>query len=166
MSSIAPPNNTRRTGITTDSWITPKWILDRLGPFDLDPCACDPQPWPTAAKMITETDNGLLHLWQGFTWCNPPYGRSLGMWLGRMALHRNGIALVFARTDTRAFFEHVWPFATSILFIKGRLTFHRPDGSPAPNGHNSGGPSCLIAYGSAAHQKLSTCQDLGRLVLL
>ena len=24
-------------------------------PFDLDPCACDPQPWPTAARMANGT---------------------------------------------------------------------------------------------------------------
>ncbi len=57
-----------------------------------------------------------------------------------------------------------WPFATSILFLKGRLTFHRPDGSTPPTGHNSGGPSCLIAYGPEAHQRLTTCWDLGHLV--
>ena len=32
MSSIAPPSHT--SGIhTTDDWITPKWLIDRLGPF-------------------------------------------------------------------------------------------------------------------------------------
>lgn len=166
MSSIAPPSNTRRIGITTDSWITPKWLLDRLGAFDLDPCACDPQPWPTASRMLTERDNGLMCPWAGMIWCNPPYGKALGVWLERMAMHNNGVALIFARTDTRAFHDHVWPVAHSILFLKGRLTFCQPTGVPAPNGHNSGGPSCLIAYGSAAASKLETVRDLGALVHL
>src|SRR5438445_12584462 len=132
MPSIAPSNHTRRAIKTTDSWITPRWIIDRLAPFDLDPCACDPQPWPTAERMVTADEDGLLSLWYGFVWCNPPYGRALGIWLERMALHNNGIALLFARTDTRAFHDHVWPVASSLLFLRGRLNFHHPNGDSAP----------------------------------
>ena len=161
MSSIAPPCHTRRPE-TTDDWITPKWLIDMLGPFDLDPCACDPQPWPCAIKQYTE--NGLLRPWHGLVWLNPPYGRVLGAWLNRLALHGNGIALVFARTDTRAFHDHVWPYAASLLFIKGRLTFCKSTGEPAPLGHNSGGPSVLIAYGQEGTKRLSEHRNLGALV--
>lgn len=160
---ILPPSH-RRDENTTDSWITPKWLIDRLGPFDLDPCACNPQPWPTAEKMIADPDDGLLHQWAGHVWLNPPYGRALGVWLNRLALHGDGIALVFARTETRAFHGHVWPFASVLCFLEGRLTFHYPDGSPAKNGHNSGGPSVLIAYGERAAAKLIQCSDLGAIV--
>jgi hypothetical protein len=116
--------------------------------------------------MITESENGLLCKWEGFVWCNPPYGRALGVWLERMALHNNGIALVFARTDTKAFHSNVWPFATSLLFFKGRLTFCTPDGKLAPLGHNSGGPSCLIAFGEEGDNRLKKCADLGAYVKL
>lgn len=34
MPSIAHPAQSR-TEITTDDWITPKWLVDRLGPFVL-----------------------------------------------------------------------------------------------------------------------------------
>ena len=161
--SIAPPSNTRSI-YTTDSWITPKWLIDRIGPFDLDPCACDPQPWPCAKQQYTEL--GLLKPWHGFVWCNPPYGKAMKAWLNKLALHNNGIALVFARTETKAFFEHVWPFATSLLFIQGRLTFHYPDGSAPRNGANSGGPSVLIGYGSEADNRLKSCRDLGAFLKL
>ena len=163
MTSIAPPAHTRDAK-TTDSWITPKWLIDRLGPFDLDPCACEPQPWPCAASQWTESDNGLLMPWKGFVWCNPPYGKRMTNWLNRMALHNNGISLVFARTETRAFFQDVWPFASSLLFLKGRLTFHRPDGSKPREGHNSGGPSVLIGYGDRANEVLTANEELGALV--
>ena len=166
MTSIASPSNTRRKGVTTDSWITPRAILDRLGHFDLDPCASHPQPWPTADHMVTERENGLLIQWAGFVWCNPPYGRALGIWLERMAIHNNGIAFTFARTDTRAFFSHVWPVASSLLFLRGRVTFCTPEGKPAKQGHNSGGPSVLIAYGTDAKHRLTICRDLGALVTL
>lgn len=161
---ISPPCHTRKVGVTTDSWITPKWLIDRLGPFDMDPCACNPQPWPTATRMITEAQDGLLCIWSGFVWCNPPYGSALGVWLNRLALHGNGIALVFARTETKAFFDSVWPFASRLLFLRGRLTFYRPTGERSPEGHNSGGPSVLIGYGQEAASRLTACRDLGALV--
>lgn len=156
MPSIAPKCHSRRDAWTTDSWITPRWIIDEFGPFDLDPCACDPQPWPCASRQFTERDNGLLMPWPrgDMVWCNPPYGPALTHWLNRMANHNNGIALVFARTDTRAFHNSVWPFASGLLFFRGRVTFYRPDGQKSKAGHNSGGPSVLIAYGQVARQRL------------
>lgn len=42
------------------------------------------------------------------------------------------------------FFEHVWPVATGLLFLRGRLHFHHVDGSRAAA--NAGGPSVLVAY--------------------
>lgn len=160
---IAPPCHTR-TAETTDDWITPKWLLDRLGEFDLDPCSCDPQPWPTAKEMWTVKDDGLMRPWHGLVWCNPPYGRAMGTWLNRLATHNSGIALIFARTETDAFFRYVWPIASSLLFLKGRLTFNYPDGSAPRNGANSGGPSVLIGYGEAAQSRLKGCSNLGAFV--
>lgn len=159
--SIAPPAHTRNE-FTSDSWITPKWLIEKLGPFDLDPCQCDPQPWLCADRGYTE--HGLMLPWEGFVWCNPPYGAAMKMWLNRLALHGNGIALVFARTETDAFFSHVWPYADSLLFLKGRLTFHYPDGSAPRNGANSGGPSVLIAYGEEAGRRLAANADMGAIV--
>lgn len=62
----------------------------------------------------------------------------------KMAAHKNGIALLFARTETAMFFESVWAHAFSILFLKGRPHFHYVDGKRAAA--NSGAPVCLIAY--------------------
>jgi len=160
MTPIAPPPHTR-SATTTDSWITPKSLIHRLGPFDLDPCACRRQPWPCAARSFTEDEDGLLQTWDGFVWCNPPYGASLDQWLNRMALHNNGIALVFARTETKAFFKNVWPHARALLFLRGRITFFTPDGVKSRNGGNSGGPSVLIGYGEYAARTLWEARSLG-----
>ncbi len=162
---IAPPCHSRNEK-TTDTWITPKWLIERLGAFDLDPCAAIKQPWPCASQSFTEVDNGLLQQWRGMVWCNPPYGQQTALWLGRMALHGNGIALVFARTETRMFFQHVWPVASGILFLKGRLTFCCEDGIPSKPGHNSGGPSVLVSYGPSAFDRLRSVSDLGKFVAL
>lgn len=139
----------------TDSWITPRAIIDALGPFDLDPCACIPQPWPCAARYYDVNTNGLIQPWAGRVWLNPPYGRRCAQWLARLAAHGNGIALVFARTETVMFFEHVWPKCHALLFIEGRISFHRPDGTIGCG--NSGGPSVLIAYGKENAKALKTC---------
>lgn len=151
MSGHERPND----GITND-WITPRGIIDDLGPFDLDPCASRTQPWPTAETMLTIDDDGLAEPWpdDAFVWLNPPYGRQVGAWLERLSQHpAGGIALVFARVETAVWHDHVWPHADLIAFPRGRLTFYRPDGTPGAG--NSGAPSALIAYGLGAAVRLS-----------
>lgn len=129
-----------------DEWLTPPHILAALGSFDLDPCAPVVRPWPTAATHYTIESNGLAQPWSGRVWLNPPYGKEAEKWLSRMAQHGDGVALLFARTETRMFFEYIWPVADATLFLEGRLHFHHVDGRRAEA--NSGGPSVLIAYGA------------------
>lgn len=137
--------NPKPANTSKDEWLTPPQIVKSLGEFDLDPCAPINRPWPTAKNHFTILDDGLLKEWFGRVWLNPPYGKSLVSWLNRMAMHRDGIALTFARTDTNAFHDFVFPVADSIFFIRQRLTFFNVDGTP---GHfNGGAPSVLIAYG-------------------
>lgn len=141
----------------TQTWLTPPHILRALGPFDLDPCAAVYQPWKTARKHYTEKDDGLSLPWEGRVWLNPPYNRYLiGQWLQRLADHGNGIALVFARTETAVFQQYVFSRADSILFLRNRLTFYTEAG--VPGSFNGGAPSCLIAYGE---ENVSSLQDCG-----
>lgn len=148
----------------THDWITPKFIIDALGLFDLDPCQSPTQPWPCATRGIVQPRDGLAEPWgqQERVWCNPPYSIHAAAWLDKMAKHGNGIALIFARTETAMFFEHVWAKAAAILFLEGRLHFHYPDGRRADA--NAGGPSCLIAYSRADAERLATCGLAGALV--
>lgn len=138
----------------SDEWLTPPHIINALGPFDLDPCAApEPRPWPTARRHYTKADvSGLMLPWEGRVWLNPPYGKETARWLAKLAEHGTGTALIFARTETEFFFEHVWAKADAVLFVRGRLHFHLPDGTRAP--HNSGGPSVLVAYGKADAEAL------------
>ncbi len=146
----------------THDWITPKHIIDALGHFDLDPCQSPTQPWLCAARGIVQPMDGLAEPWTGRIWCNPPYSIHAAAWLAKMARHGSGIALVFARTETAMFFEHVWGKATAILFLDGRLHFHYPDGKRAEA--NAGGPSCLIAYSEHDAHCLATCGLSGAFV--
>lgn len=128
-----------------DEWLTPPDLLYKLGTFDLDPCSPIKRPWVTAKNHYTIEFDGLKNEWYGRVWLNPPYGQNTGKWLEKLAEHGNGIALIFARTETRMFFENVWKKATAVLFIKGRLHFHHVNGDRAKG--NAGAPSVLIAYG-------------------
>lgn len=138
----------------TDIWLTPPEIIKSLGSFDLDPCAPAIRPWDTAKHHFTESDNGLLQEWFGRVWLNPPYSRDMiGEWLKKMAEHNHGISLVFARTETDFFQRHIFPFAASMLFIKGRIHFHNEAGIRAKA--NSGAPSVLISFGEQDAEALS-----------
>lgn len=127
-----------------DEWLTPPEIIQSLGKFTLDPCAPVVRPWETAEIHYTIEDDGLSKNWFGRVWCNPPYGLEAAKWLKKLSEHGNGTALIFARTETKMFFEWVWSKAKAILFLEGRLYFHHVDGSRASA--NAGAPSCLIAY--------------------
>lgn len=152
MRSMSKPHG---KGCQREDWITPPEILAALGEFDLDPCACDELFLPTVAHHFTREDDGLVKPWFGRVWLNPPYGKSTDKWLNKLAVHGNGIALIFARTDTEMFRKCVWRYASAVLFIRGRLHFHHPDGTPAK--HNAGAPSCLVAYGSDNEIVLRVC---------
>lgn len=147
-----------------DEWLTPPSVLIAMGEFDLDPCSPINRPWDTAKKHYTVADNGLAKSWVGRVWCNPPYGLEASRWLARCAEHKNAIALVFARTETRMFFEHVWPMASGLLFLRGRLHFHHVCGKRASA--NAGAPSVLIAYNKDNAEALSRCGLNGQYLTL
>ena len=151
----------RTTG--KEDWLTPPSIIRACGPFDLDPCSPMPRPWDTAKQHYTLADNGLTKPWFGRVWLNPPYGNQTDKWMQMLAQHGNGIALIFARTETGSFFPWVWDYAAAILFIKGRLRFWTKEGR---EGGTAGAPSVLIAYGKENVMSLEKCGLPGRLVRL
>jgi hypothetical protein len=64
---------------------TPKWIIDAIGPFDLDPAAADPRPWDCAQHNYTAADDGLSQPWHGRVFLNPPFNRyEVGRWIERL----------------------------------------------------------------------------------
>lgn len=139
----------------SDTWLTPPEIVAALGKFDLDPCCPPVMPWPTADRMLCERDDGLTADWNGRVWLNPPYSREAVKWLRKLADHGNGTALIFARTETSWFFETIWRAATAVLFLEGRIHFHKADGTRAAA--NAGAPSCLVAYGEVDATILREC---------
>lgn len=128
-----------------DEWLTPKWMLEKLGPFDLDPCAPIIRPWEMAAKHYTRQDNGLLQPWEGFIWCNPPYTPSVSkMFIARLKDHNNGLLYIYSRTETKVWHDLIFPFASSVFFLLDRYPFFTVDGI---EGDRPGSGSALISFG-------------------
>jgi hypothetical protein len=116
-------------------WYTPPEIFAALGlAFDLDPAAPPGGvPWVPARRSLSVIEDGLQQPWTGTVWLNPPYGRGVGRWLERLSAHGDGLALVYARTDT-VWFQTAVPRASLLCFIRRRLSFIGPDGQRAGAG--------------------------------
>jgi site-specific DNA-methyltransferase (adenine-specific) len=130
-----------------DEWETPANFfreLDREFHFTLDACASEANA--KVQPFISKQVDALTVTWRGVVWCNPPYGRDIGLWLrkGRMkaAAGATVVFLIHARTDTRWFHEHVYHVADEIRFVRGRLKFRHSDGSTG----SAPFPSMLVIY--------------------
>jgi hypothetical protein len=123
----------------SDEYYTPGYIVEALGAFDLDPSA---GPMTYAARNVRLPENGLAIAWERRVWLNPPY-LDIEPWLQRFAAHGNGVCLVNNRVETH-WYQRLVKAADSVLLLRGRIKFMRPDGHPAvspPTG------STLVAYG-------------------
>lgn len=141
-------------------WYTPPEIFTALDiAFDLDPCA---PALPAASYLPVEHRysrplDGFSLPWEGRVWLNPPYGEETGKWVGKLAHHGEGIALVFVRTDV-AWWQRAAECADAICFIKGRVNFI--SGDPSVQRHRSGvspAPSCLLAFGIESAKAVASC---------
>lgn len=132
-------------------WYTPPHLFDALGiEFDLDPCAPNlpDADWIPAHQRYSLPADGLSLPWEGRIWLNPPYAAETAKWLGKLQTHGDGVALVFARTDT-AWGQSALRIADAVCFIEGRLNFVPSAEFIAANGTTSsaGSPSMLLAFG-------------------
>ena len=126
-------------------WLTPPEVYEPLGRFDLDPCGAPGQVIANNTYLLENGDDGLRDPWFGRVWLNPPYGKEAEPFLRRLADHGRGTALIFARTETKVWHDVIWPNASGILFLKGRVTFL--DANKVPAKANSGAPSVLVSFG-------------------
>ena len=130
-----------------DDWETPDDLFDELNKefnFFVDICASDDNK-KCDHFIDKETDSLSIPSWgscPGPIWCNPPYGRDIGLWVERCyqeSQRGNTVVLLIpARTDTKWFHEFVYNKA-EIRFIKGRLTFKGAK-------HNAPFPSMIVVF--------------------
>lgn len=111
----------------TDVWATPQSLFDELNAefaFTLDVCAL-PENAKCNRYFTPETD-GLTQAWLGSCWMNPPYGRTIGQWVGKAyesALQgATVVCLLPSRTDTQWWHEYVTK-ADEVRFVRGRVRF-------------------------------------------
>ncbi len=145
--------------LDNDTWLTPRWILEQLGEFDLDPCAAQCYPeWTGASHVLTPNHNngrgGLSHAWEGRVFLNPPFS-DIAPWVEKMAAHGDGIALLPAGHETEAWARFVWGKASAILLLRGRVRFTGPDGATT-----RGRPRCPVALVSYDPQKSTTARGV------
>jgi hypothetical protein len=114
-------------------WATPKWLYDQLNKefnFNDDPC-----------PLHSDID-GLNRPWGSSTYVNPPYGRSISLWIKKgyeeAQLGKTVVMLLPSRTDTKFWHEYCMK-AYEIRYIKGRLKFGNSKNS-APF------PSCVVIF--------------------
>ena len=132
----------------TDLWSTPQDLFDKYNSvynFQTDVCAL-----PENAKcknFFTPEMDGLKQEWTGVCWCNPPYGRKIGLWVEKAFRSKaTTVMLLPARTDTRWFHEYCLPYGR-IEFLKGRLKFGGCT-SPAPF------PSMVVVFNPTQEEQI------------
>lgn len=148
---------------TTVEWLTPPELVIKLGEFDLDPCTPINPPFTHAKTNFNVKDDGLKKEWFGRVYMNPPYGKGMDKWIEKLKMHGNGIALIFARTETKCFFNHIWDDAVAILFVKGRIKFYNIDGEQKGT---PGAPSIFVAYGNENADALEKSGIEGKFIRL
>ena len=121
------------------------------------------RPFDIAPVQWTKEDDGLSREWIGSVWLNPPYSRELlRQFCERMARHNDGIALLVNRQDNLLWQEVIFPTAASMIFMRHRVKFLRPDGT-------TGSPffgSCLVAWGRECDRRLRQSGIEGKYVVL
>jgi len=112
----------------SNEWSTPQDLFNKLDKefnFNLDPCATKENT--KCLKYYTKSDNGLLKSWDNKNvFCNPPYGRQIGLWVKKASEVSGGVVvmLIPARTDKKYFHNYIYKKKNvEIRFIKGRLKF-------------------------------------------
>lgn len=108
-------------------WATPQDFYDRqhaIHGFTLDAAATAKNA--KCAKFFTQAHDGLAQDWRADrVWLNPPYGRTIGLWM-RKAWEESQrgalvVCLVPSRTCTAWF--HDYAIRGDLAFIRGRLKF-------------------------------------------
>lgn len=126
----------------TDNWSTPQDLFDKLNSkygFTLDVCADSVNA--KCNSYFTKEQDGLLQEWKGVCWMNPPYGRTIGLWIKKAyessLKGATVVCLIPSRTDTKWWHDYV--IKGNIGFIKGRLKF---------GGHKNSAPfpSAIVVF--------------------
>ncbi len=107
---------------------TPQDFFDNLNrefKFNLDVCATTENA--KCSRFLTSDQDALSQEWQGICWMNPPYDKSINLWLKKAyETSQKGYAVVCLiqgrSSDTKWWHDYVMR-ASEIRYIKDRLHF-------------------------------------------
>ena len=126
----------------TSEWATPPDLFAALNAefhFTLDVCATADNA--KCARHFTLAQDGLAQEWTGTCWMNPPYGRTIGLWLRKAyesaLAGATVVCLIPARTDTA--WWHDYAMKGEIRYIRGRVKF-------AGHKWNAPFPSAIVIF--------------------
>lgn len=136
------------------NWGTPPGLFAAVslvyGPFDLDVCALPQTAKCPAYYSLENGDDGLSAPWRGACWCNPPYNQ-LRRWIEKGVAElragncRRVVYLITARPDTIAWQDYIFPYASHVHFLRGRLKFIESE-SMRPAEHGAMFPSAVVVF--------------------
>jgi hypothetical protein len=117
---------------------TPQYILDAviacMDTIDLDPCSnCREISNVPAARHYTVEDNGLLLLWVGRIFLNPPFGHDVEQWFSKLYLEMlegratEAVVLWKSATETSAW-KTLTAISCRVCFPSARIRFTGPFG--------------------------------------
>jgi len=157
-----------------DDWATPQALFDKLDAefhFTLDVRALPVNA--KCARYFSPEQNGLAQSWSGeCCWMNPPYGKTIGEWLGRAyrlslshpvvsegagwSCHVTNkgvvVALVPTRTNAPWWHEYVMK-AAEIRFIRKKVSFVGDKNGVAFTGH------ALVVFRPGRHELKCSSYD-------
>ena len=140
-----------------DNLITPKYIIDELGGFDLDPCAGEFTKIGEVNWCDVRGENGLEKEWFGFVFCNPPFSQK-EIWIKKMIKHNNGILLLPER-GSAPWFGPLAKVAGKYFVMGKKINF---DGGSSSN--NVG--SVFFLFGNEAETRILNSCLPGHLVMV
>ena len=124
-----------------DDWETPVELFSELNSrfeFDLDAAASDDNA--LCLRYFTKKDDALGQVWKGNVFCNPPYSLSRefihAAWSQAVLYELSEVVclLVAARTSNKEWHKYVFPHASELIFINGRVRFSNSSaGAPFPS---------------------------------
>jgi hypothetical protein len=144
-------------GAGGDEWYTAQWLLDIIGPIDLDPC-WSPDALVVAKRVISKHagGDGLSEPWilvgNEVVFANPPFSNA-SEWLAKAEEEGNRkprwsarqvvVVLVPAYPGDGPWDRCVWPTARFVGWIRGRMKFQNPAGESEQKGRGHG----LVVFG-------------------
>lgn len=116
----------------SNEWSTPNYLFNKLDKefqFDLDVAATGDNA--KCEKFYDSESNGLSKDWhkESFTacWMNPPYGGNTRQWIKKAHLESTLgaiiVCLIVSSTDRSYWHDYIFPFASEIRFLRGRIAF-------------------------------------------